>query len=69
MHRDKQKPYTFFVVPRGGAALLGMPGVKTLEQLSGYHKTMEVSQKNKKIKEQTSQNKVCIKFFNDHVDT
>ena len=33
MHKDKQNPCRFFVVPGGGQALLGIPDVETLELL------------------------------------
>ena len=60
MHKDKQNP--FFVVSRGGPALLGMTGVKRLELLIVNCNTIVQSQKDRQINEQIAQDKSSTKI-------
>ena len=57
MHKDKQKPCKFFVVPGEGPSLLGMPDVETLELLSVNCNTIEPGQMNRQINEHRMQDK------------
>ena len=60
MPKDKSKPYRFFVVPREGPGLQGMPDVETLELLGVNCNTIESSQKSRKINEQAMEDMSCI---------
>ena len=45
MHKDKEKPCRFFVVPIGGTTLMGMPGVKMFKLLNVNCNTTQPSWK------------------------
>ena len=57
MHKDKQKPCRFFVVPGESPALLGMMDVETLELVSVNCNMIELDWMNRQSKEQKMQAK------------
>ena len=57
MEKDKQKLCGFFVVPGEGKTLLGMLNVEILELLCVNCKTIKVSQKNRHVNKQRTEDK------------
>ena len=60
-YKDKHKVCRFFVVPRGGPVLMGMPDVEMLDFLIVKFNTLEQRRHTREINEQSREDKSCAK--------